>query len=401
MVFRHPLRRFRAFWGRRGCLFRLVSIAFLFVVVVVMGFLWVPPLKAGLHTGLFVLQILDVPFKPQARLTATPLREEVAYPTPTGQGLADVYRAPDGRKRAATLLFLGANAAGRDDADVINLGNALSRAGFVVMVHWSPTMGLKANIDPEELENLVWAFKYLREQDYVDESRVGMGGFSVGGSFVMVAASDSRINEEVLFLNSFGAYYDARSLFLQIASGTSVEEDGDKPWAVDKLTWRVFANELLETVEDPEERAALAERFASEEGGQAGEKREPEELEKLSPGARTVARLLAGPSPAEAAELLDALPEDFHRKMTRISPSAYIGNLKARLMIMHDRGDTLIPVGESRRLAAGVEERGNFRYTETSIFEHVRPGGGQSWRHLATEAVKLYRHMYAIVRVAH
>ena len=98
----------------------------------------------------------------------------------------------------------GANAAGRDDADVVNLGNALSRAGFVVMIHWSPTMGLQANVDPEEVENLVWAFKYLREQDYVDPERVGMGGVSVGGSFVMVAASDHRINDEVLFINPFG-----------------------------------------------------------------------------------------------------------------------------------------------------------------------------------------------------
>ena len=124
-------------------------------------------------------------------------------------------------------------------------------------------------------------------------------------------------------------------------------------------------------------------------------------LAALSPGARTVAGLLAAPSPADAEELLDAMPEDFQRNLTRISPSAHIGDLKARLTVMHDRGDKVIPVAESRRLAEAVAERDNFRYTETSIFEHVRPGGGRSWRHLAAEALKLYRHMYGIIRVAH
>ena len=50
-----------------------------------------------------------------------------------GVGIADIYRIPDGKKRAAVLLFLGANAAGRDDKDVVKLGDALpgtvSRSG--------------------------------------------------------------------------------------------------------------------------------------------------------------------------------------------------------------------------------------------------------------------------------
>ena len=371
----------------------MAAVGLLGLVLLAVGLVWAPPLKAGLHTGLFVLQILDLGFKPQAWLPGAPSREEVAYPTPKGTGLADVYRIADGKDRAGVLLFLGANAAGRDDADVINLGNALARAGFVVMVHWSPTMGLQANIDPDEVENLVWAFKFLREREYVDEERVGMGGFSVGGSFAMVAASDPLINEEVRFVNSFGGYYEARSLFLQIASRSSLGESGDEPWEVDPLTYRVFANELLETVGDAGERTALEGQFVL--GEEVGE------LEGLSERAAVVARLLEGTTPGEAEVLLDSLPEGFHWELTRISPKAHIGGLKARLRIMHDRGDRLIPVGESRRLAAELGDREGFRYTETSIFEHVRPGGGQSWRHLAGEAWKLYRHMYGLVRVAH
>ena len=66
-------------------------------------------------------------------------------------------------------------------------------------------------------------------------------------------------------------------------------------------------------------------------------------------------------------------------------------------MIMHDRGDRLIPAAESRRLVQALEGRGNFRYTETEVFEHVRPGSDSGTWALISEAFKLYRHMYGIV----
>ncbi len=84
----------------------------------------------------------------------------------------------------------------------MKLGDALARAGFVTMFYWSPTMALNYDIDSREIENLVWAFKYLRAQDFVDQERVGMGGFCVGASFTLVAASDSRISDEVHFVNA-------------------------------------------------------------------------------------------------------------------------------------------------------------------------------------------------------
>ena len=77
-----------------------------------------------------------------------------------------------------------------------------------------------------------------------------------------------------------------------------------------------------------------------------------------------------------------------------------MADLQSRVMVMHDEGDLLIPVGETLRLAAALQERGDFRYTETRIFDHVRPGeGGDFWR-LIAEAAKLYWHMYGIIRVA-
>jgi hypothetical protein len=51
-------------------------------------------------------------------------------------------------------------------------------------------------------------------------------------------------------------------------------------------------------------------------------------------------------------------------------------------------------------LAEALEGRGDFRYTETELFEHVRPGSSGNIWELTREVVKLYRHMYDIVSIA-
>lgn len=373
--------------------------SWLFQFLVVVGalltlFIAVAPQgKAGFHTVMFVSQVLDLPVKPQAWFSKETIRHEVHYQSSDGTTVADVYRPDDDRQHAAVVLFLGANAAGRDDEDVVNLGHALAGAGYAVMFHWSPTMALKANIEPAETGNLVWAYQYLAEREYVDPDRVGLGGFCVGASFALVAAADPRIQDEVYFVNAFGPYYDAETLLLQAAS-RSVEYDGERtPWNVDKLTLRVLANELIETLDDPSDIDALTRRYMN------NQTLTPEELDALSPQATNITRLLDGTTPDEAQALYTQLPERFRSDLAGISPSFHVDDIRARLLILHDRNDRLVPAAESRRLLAATEDRGDVRYTEVLAFEHVRPSGGGTAELLA-EAWRLFRHMYSIIRIA-
>ncbi len=382
------------FIGRLG--YRIYAVLGFLLLAVVVLFTVFPQLPTGFHTALFVTQVLDIPVKPQSWFTQTPVREEITFPRADAAGQADVYYIPDGQRRAALLVFLGANAAGRDDRDVVNFGNALARAGYVPMFSWSPTMGLQNNVDPAEIENLVWAFRHLRTLDYVDSDRIGMAGFSVGGSFIMVAASDSRISDDVAFVNAFGAYYDARDFFVQIASSTKRSGDTLEPWDVDKLTRRVFTNELIEVAPTEEERNILTRRFV--DNAQVTQA----ELDGLAGAAALSRRLLDGTDPREAERLLNQMPADFLEELDGISPRNHIDNYRNRLLIMHDIGDPLIPVGESRRLVETLRSQGrpDLRYTETEIFEHVRPGADLQLWPLVKGASKLYAHMYGILRMA-
>ena len=340
-----------------------VSLLTLFIALTPQG-------RSGFHTVLFVLQTLQTPIKPQSRFTDDSLRWEVHYQTADGTDVADIYRLSDGKPRAAVLLSLGANETGRDDTSVVNLGHALARAGYVVMFHWSPTMGLHANIDPAEPETLVRAFQFLEGRDYVDRERVGLEGFCIGASLALVAASDPEISDRVHFVNAFGPFFDAES-----------------------LTLRVPASELIETLDNSSDADILTRFYLKDQTATQAE------LAALSPSGRTVVRLLDGVEPHEAATLYSTLPSSFREELASISPSTHVGDLRARLLVMHGRYDQVAPVAESRRLVKAIGDRINVLYTEFLAFDHVRPGASGVFTRLG-QAVRLYHHIYDITRIA-
>ena len=114
-------------------------------------------------------------------------------------------------------------------------------------------------MDPREPDN----FQFLAEQDY--DSEVGLGGFCVGASLSVVAASDQRISERVNFVSAFGGYYDIRDLLAQIAANRSFYNGEVGPWDPRSATDRVFVNQIIEGLPSPDEREALDRIFVRRE----------------------------------------------------------------------------------------------------------------------------------------
>ena len=162
-----------------------------------------------------------VPIKPSEWVTATPERRGISYPLDNGgTGVADLYIPAGEGKHSAVLFFLGVNPAGKDDERVVNLGNAVARTGIAVMIPWSERMAQR-RVTEQEADDLVRGFEHLRSLDMVDENDVGMAGFCVGASLMMVAAQDERIRNDVKVVNSFAGYYEAEDLIASVVSGTA------------------------------------------------------------------------------------------------------------------------------------------------------------------------------------
>ncbi len=352
-----------------------------------------PQGRAGFQTALFVSQMLDLPVNPQAWFTDEPLRQEVRY-SESGVALAaDVYRLPDGKPRAAALLSVGATPHGLDDPGIVTLGDALARAGYVAMLHWSPEIGLRSNMDPSEADRLVEAFLYMEGLEYVDPERVGIGGFCVGASLALVAAADPAIRERVDFVNAFGPFFDAEALMLQAVSRT-VEYNGESAsWQPHRRTMEFLTTELIENLDSASDARILTRHYLDQE------EPTPADRETLTPQGRIAARLLDGVRPDEARELYETLPAAFHEDLSRISPSTYVEGLHARLLVLHTRGDEYVPSAESRRLLDATKHRLDVRYTEFIGFDHLLPDEDNIFAR-TEQAFKLYRHMYSILRIA-
>ena len=359
-----------------------------------------PQRRAVVRSVLFVIQVLPLPMKPQEWFSRQPVREAVTFPLSQGEGSADIYRIPDGKVRAGVLVFLGIITAPRDDHRVVNLGNALARAGFVAMFPWSSSM-MGKRLNPLEPDNQVRGFQHLVGLEYVDPSRAGMGGFCVGASMCLVAASDPRISDTVSFVSSFGCYYDMGDLIKQISTHKSFYGAGAEPWDTNHLSQEVMAYQLINGLEGTE-RETLSRIFIEEQSA------EVPPIDGLSTGGRAVYRLLASAaapegqrvSLEEAVGLFQALPSGLREDQRRVSPSAHVDNLKARVLIAHDREDTLVPVEESRRLADALSARKGIHYTEFSFFSHVTPNKKVPPLTFAKEAFKLFRYVYSFIRVA-
>ena len=382
----------------RRWLSRALKVAAALVAVLVVLLAVTPQGHAAVRTALFVPQVLPaIPFKPQEWVTRDPVWQTVQFPTANGHGSADLVTPGGGDEHSAVLFFLGVVVKPpREDKRVVALAEGLARAGMVVMIPWSETQ-LQQRIVVQDIDDLVWAFQYLSGLDAVDPDRVGMGGICTGASMATVAAQDDRIRHDVRFVNFFAGYYDALDFTRAIGSRSRFYGDYVAPWETDSLTYRVFRNHLIDGVSAEADRALLHRIFVNEELVTEAE------VGALTSEATAVYKLLNGAPYEEVDGLVSQLSPETTEFLRRISPSTNIDKLEARMLIMHDRADRLVPPEESRRFAEAVSDDRSTYYTEFSFFQeqiqvHVDDGGGVGPLDYFKEAFKLYMHMYNIMR---
>jgi fermentation-respiration switch protein FrsA (DUF1100 family) len=247
-------------------------------------------------------------------------------------------------------------------------------------------------IVPEDIESLALAYHWLTEQSFVDASRSGLLGTCVGGSFALLSAASPLVRERVAFVAAYAPFSSMSTFARDIASGSCAVDGERRPWRVDQLTRRVFVHSLTATLA-PAEAQSLRDAFAVAGGGMqpAG----------LSPAGRRVYALMTLPSPEEAQLALHQLPADMQERLAVLSPVNHLAGLRAPLiLLLHDGGDQVIPVGESRRLVSALSGRAGVRYTEMQ-FQHLDPTKGRlpMWR-LLREFAKFFRAIYPLFRQA-
>jgi dienelactone hydrolase len=385
-------------WRRR------IGIVLLALAVVAVAAVAWEPTRVGIQTAVLLPNLLDAGPKPLSLFSAEPQRMAVEYRPGTDGAdpeLAELWlpawASPDERA-GAMLLVLGVNNVGRNHPVVERVADGLARTGVAVLVPDSRVL-LEGRLEVEEVDGVVRAFELLAARPEVDPERVGIVGFSVGGSLALLAAADPRIADDVRWVNAFGAYADARTYLAAVSAHAYRDADGaEVPWTPSPLARQIYLGFMLDQVSDGADREALDDALGT--AVLAAERPPPDDelRDSLHDNvARTIHDLLTASSLADAERAIDALPSAGREFIDAISPVQRVDGLRTQVHLMHETEDHHVPFVESRALASVLDEAGLLRsHTEFRLFDHVQPDDVDLVA-AAPELVKLLLHVRTLL----
>ncbi len=359
---------------------------------------------ARARSTIFILKALPATSKVIDAVTLAPIVESFTYATHFGGAEAQLYlpRAPG--PHPAVVVSLGVVPEGIEHPQTARFAQALSRAGFAAMLHWSPALR-DLRLAPLDVADLTSAYSTLMDHPSVDATRSGLLGTCIGGSLALMASADVRIRDRLAFVSAYAPFASMWTLARDIASATRTLEGTPEPWLVDPLAWSMFVRSVTSRLDAQEAdllRAAFEDRFRWDPSKTtvirtASDGRVAPTY--LSPDGAAVYRLLLAGGRDDADVALHALPSEIQALLTALSPITRVRDIRAPLItLLHDRRDHLIPVSESRQLWAAMSGRVGAHYTELG-FQHLDPTRLPPFR-LVVELSKLYRAVYPLFRVA-
>jgi hypothetical protein len=303
--------------------------------------------RAAAKTAICLFKVFPMlPSRPLNWVTPRPVVEHLRYRTSHGWAEGDLYRPSSGGPHPGVAVCLGVVPFGVDHPQVPRLGEALARSGFAALLYWSPAMR-DFRLDPADIEDIAAAYEALVARQDIDLARSGLLGTCVGGAFALMAASSPQIRERVSFVSAYAPYASMWTLARDIASASRSVNGQREAWAVDPLTRKVYVHSvtaLLDAGEAQQLRDTCAERHVQLD------------MPGLSEDGRAVLPLLGALDSNEAESALQQLPTALQQRLTAMSPATYARELRTPLIVLlHDRDDPVIPVGESRRLRDALE----------------------------------------------
>jgi acetyl esterase/lipase len=359
---------------------RLRRIGLVLLVLAVVVVAWEPS-RVGLQTAVLLPNLLDAGPKPLNLVTEAPQRSSVPYRVAEPGSDADLAElwlpswASAESPAGAMLLVFGVNNLGRNHPIIERVADGLARTGVAVLVPDSRTL-LEARLEIDEIDGVVQAFEVLAARPEIDRSRVGIVGFSVGGSLALLAAGDPRIAGHVRWVNAFGAFADASTYLAAVSAHAYRGSDGAAvPWTPTPLVREVYLSFLLEQLGDAPDRPRLEAAFAA--AILAADRPSPDAPLRASletDAARSIHDLLTAPTLEDAEVAIGALPVGARAFMDAISPVRHLDGIRADVHVMHETEDHHVPFVESRALAAALGPRGRLAaHTEFRLFDHVQP----------------------------
>ena len=293
------------------------------------------------------LIIWDIAAGGQPTLWQTVTERPREYPAKWADGEGDVY-APAGPVRAAMVLVPGAAVLGRDEPRLQALARSFARAGFVVLVPELPEVRRLA-LSRVDAERVASALRQLRQ--WQPGQPLGVAAVSYAVAPAIIAALDTSPD----FIVGIGGYHDAEAAIRFVTTGTFRPPGDPREHRLAPNNYGRWAFLLANAgrLDDPRDAEALQQiawarfrDFGADVGALAA---------RLSPAGRAVLALVENTDADAVTRLVEALPERVRREIDGLNLTLYdLAKLHSHLILVHGRGDPLVPYSESQALAAAA-----------------------------------------------
>lgn len=264
---------------------------------------------------------------------------------------ADLYLPPAGA-RASIVLVPGVTPQGKDDPRLVAFARDLARARLLVLVPEISNLR-ELKVSAEDAEVIAGAVGYLAGR----QRPLGIAAISYAAGPAMLAALGDEAGRDVEFMILIGGYYDIGAVVRFFSTGFYREGLG-QPWQHREPNaygkW-VFARSNADRLTEPRDRHLLR-TIADRKLGDLNAAVE-DLVSDLGPEGRSVLDLLTNRDPERVGTLIAGLPPSIRLGMEALDVSRRdLSRISANVILVHGRDDAIIPVSESRALAAALHE---------------------------------------------
>jgi len=264
----------------------------------------------------------------------------------------DIYEKANAR--AAILIVHGVNPTGKNSLDLVRISEALAQVGYRVFVPDFVEMK-KVHLQPEEALRIKSTFQFIGQD-------AGIACFSYGCGPALVAVADPDIRDHVRFALAFGGYFDIREALEFVVTGPGTP--------IAYLKW-VYLENNSDVLADEADRARLrtiAEHHRNETAS------DNVSTKDLSQDAQAVLDIFSASTPADFQSRVNAAPEAVRQRLDALSPSKFIEQIHARLILVHGVDDPVIPAQQSVEFAEAARAHGlKHSLTLLRMYGHVNP----------------------------
>lgn len=329
---------------------------------------WWPTVVAQVRAVVVLASVLDVPVLggTTRALTGEPRVDEDAR---LAGAPTTVFRpAGDDGPWPAVLFLTGADDGGRQQEDVVRLGQGLARAGFVVVIPDLPGMR-DGRIGADTLETGRDVTVAAARLDDVRGDRIALASVSAGASIALLIAASEDVEPHVSVVAGIAPYADAKTIVEVATTGSYRFADGEvvefrsTDWMQTAIARSLFAaTEDSPEVERLEERALDRDRPVDYLQGLS-----EDSVEGVS---SSVVELLRTEDPERFDERYAALPDAVHERLELLSPIHVVGGLDVPIELASAPKDKYFPLRESRAIVKAAPDA---RLTVTTVFDHAIP----------------------------